>query len=321
MKYCCHALLLMLAFLSIPRLATSRSSITTFSCAGSVICLLDSSEAAAANLIPDAYTREHTSFDRAIRLDNPDATEGDYLGAAAKNVRSWPAAEQTELRKAFAAIDSFAKATGLNLHLPDTVKMIKTMGGEEFGAEGYTRENRIMLNTGVLPIGPYLLAHELWHVISRANETVRNRAYAAFHFKPCNNIAYKPALDNKVITNPDCPYVMHYITLEKDGRPQDMTLILYSKNGYKPGATMPYYVNIGLLALTGDDAHKKPLITEGKPVIYELMETPDFFKQIGTNTQYVLHVEEVTAEHFAALITGGKMPQMEYVERVREALR
>jgi hypothetical protein len=35
----------------------------------------------------------------------------------------------------------------------------------------------------------------------------------------------------------------------------------------------------------------------------------------------VLHVEEVTAEHFAALITGGKMPQMEYVERVREALR
>ena len=320
MKYRFHALLLLLALLIHPQPASSRSSLT-FSCAGSVISLLDSADAAAISIRPDAYTREHTSFDRSIRFDKPDGlTEADYLQAAAKNVRTWPAAEQAQLRKAFAAIDSFAKASGLKLHLPDTVKMIKSTAGEEFGAEGYTRENRIMLNTGAQPISTHLVAHELWHVISRANAAVRTHAYAAFHFKPCNNIVYKPALNDQVITNPDCPYLLHYISVEIEGKQQDVTIALYSKTGYQPGYTIDKYVNIGLLALSGDDTHKKPLIKDGKPVIYELTETPDFLKKVGMNTDYILHVEEITAEHFAALVTGKQLPQMEYVNGVKKAL-
>jgi hypothetical protein len=285
----------------------------TFACAGSTIALLDSTEAAIVSARPDTYTREHTSFDLAVRLNKApgEATEAEYLQAAAANVRSWSAEEQAALRREFAAIEAAATANGLNLHLPDTVKMIRTTAAEEFGAEGYTRENRIMLNTSVQPISTHLVAHELWHVISRGNAALRNRAYAAFHFKPCNNIVYKPAFDNQVVTNPDCPFLAHYVTLEKDGRQQDMALIFYMKG---------QGLALGLLALTGDDRHKEPLLKDGKAVVYELDDVPDLVKKVGKNTDYMLHVEEIAAEHFAALMTGKQFPEMDYVAAVKSAL-
>lgn len=301
-------------------LNASAKSIT-FSCAGKVIALLDSTEAAIISQKPDAYTNEHSPFDLSIRLNRAEGIkEKDYLSASAKNVRNWPVEEQEQLKAAFASIDLFVKTTGLQLHLPDTVKMIKTTAAEEFGAEGFTRENRIMLNTNAQPISLHLIAHELWHVISRMNPALRNSAYSVFHFKPCNNIVYKPAMSNRVITNPDCPYLMNYITVTVEGQKKDVALMLYSKNDFQSGYGLDQYAAIGLLALTGDDEHKMPLLKDGKAVVYELTEPTDFLSQIGANTQYVLHVEEITAEHFAALIADEKLPQMDYVTGVRAAL-
>ncbi len=312
--------LLLLPALCIGLPAAART-LASFRCAGATIVLLDSTEAATLNSRSDAYTRSHTAFDRAIRLNKAaGTTESDYLQAAARSVRSWPADEQAQLRRAFASIDSFARSSGIPLHFPDTVKMIKTSAAEEFGAEGYTRDNRIMLRTEAQPVSTHLLAHELWHVISRHDAKLRDRAYAAFQFKPCNNIDYKPALKNKVITNPDCPDLRHYVTIEQDGRAYDVALMLYSGKDYQPGYGMEQYARIGLLALTGDDAHKQPLLQDGAPVIFELTDAPDFMKKVGMNTPYLLHVEEITAEHFAALVTGKELPQMEFVESLKGAL-
>ncbi len=303
-------------------IAPAWSKQITFPCAGSTIVLMDSASAANINVQADAYTRELTPFDLAIRFDKtPDKlSQRDYLHKAAVDARNWPADEQAQLRLAFGRIDSFAKASGVRLHMPDTVKMIKTSGGEEFGAEGYTRGNRIMLNTAAQPIGLHLVAHELWHVISRGDEKVRNDAYAVFHFKPCNNIVYKPAMHNHVITNPDCPYLQHYVHIDKDGAGSDVAPVLYTKEDYHPGFVAMQSASIGLLALTGDDAHKQPLMKDGEPVIYEIETSPDFMKQIGMNTQYLLHIEEIAAEHFAALVGGMKLRQMEYVEGMKAAL-
>ena len=294
-----------------------------FPFAGSVVVLLDSAQSAALNSRPDAYTAEHTLFDLSIRFNRAaNLTEKDYLSAAARDARDWPEDEQQQLKEAFDAIAVSIKKNGLRMKIPDTVMMAKTTAAEEFGAEGWTRGNRIMLNTKAEPISVHLIAHELWHVISRADKAGRDAAYSVFHFRPCNNIVYKPALHDQVITNPDCPFLMHCITLKmKDGRSQDAALILYSKKKFEPGHDMSYYLSFGLLELTGDDQHKKPLLKNGAPVIHELPEVPDLFAQVGMNTQYLLHIEEVTAEHFAALIGSEKMKQMEYVDGLRRALQ
>jgi hypothetical protein len=129
-------------------------------------------------------------------------------------------------------------------------------------------------------------------------------------------------MHNRVITNPDCPVIEHYITLKgTDGTPKDAALMLYSKMDFKPGKTdLGAYAAVGLLALTGDDTHKTPLLKDGKPVILELETEPDFFAQAGTNTEYVLHIEEISAEHFAALMADEPLPQMRYVEGMKKLL-
>ena len=302
--------------------ALSKAATIYFTAAGITVAMLDSSAAVPQVSRPDEYNKEHIPFDLSIRFDKKDGlTEQDYLSRAANDVHNWPGEEQQQIRDAFAGIDKYAVANKITLHLPDTVMLIKTTGKVEFGAEGWTRRNLIMLNTGAMPISLHLMAHELFHVLSRNDKATRDAAYAVFHFKPCNNIIYKPAMHNKVITNPDCPFLMHYITLTIKDHQQDAVLVLYSKNDYTPGASMGEYINIGLLALTGDDQHKAPLIKDGEPVIYELGEVPDLYKKIGKNTQYVLHVEEISAEHFASLMAGKQVKQPEYVEGMAKALK
>ncbi len=312
-----------LAFLLTLCCAANLSARTTYFPFGkTTIALLDSAEAAAVSKQPDAYTAEHTPFDLAVRLGGEGFKERDYLAASAKNVRNWPQKEATAIRAAFAEIHKKAEADHLALHVPDTVKFIKTTAAEEFGAEGWTRGNRIMLHTEAQPISTHLVAHELWHVISRYNADLRNEAYAVFGFKPCNNVVYKPAMHNRIITNPDCPFIAHYITIkDKNGTKHDGALMFYSKADFKPGHNfMQDYADIGLLEITGDDGHKTPLLKDGEPVVLELETMPDLFAQVGKNTEYLLHIEEVAAEHFSALMTGKKLSQMQYVEGVRKVL-
>lgn len=313
-----RCLSLALAFL-IPCTSKAQSG-TSFRFGNCTVILPDSSTAAALNLPSDAYTKLLTPFDLSIRMNQPVATELDYLNTAASGVHSWTAAEQELIQKTFDTMSLQLTASKLKLPLPDTLYLIRSDTKEEFGAEGYTRANRIMLNTNVLPVSGHLVAHELFHVLSRLHKTWRDSVYAVFHFVRCNNIDYKPLVP-RAITNPDCPYLMNYIRVTIDGKPQDVTLLLYAQSDYTPGKTINDYAQLGLLALSGKDKKKKLLLKEGQPVIYSLEQVPDFFRQVGNNSAYILHIEELSAEHFAALVNGDTMKQPEYLEGMKLVLQ
>lgn len=293
-----------------------------FNCAGSLIRVVDSAEAAVLNLQSDNYTRSLTDFDLAVRLNRANGgTEADYLQLSAKSVESWNGDEEELLKAAFDAIEAVSKKQSVSLHLPDTVILIRTNASEEFHADGWTRRNRIMLNMHVTGVTTALVAHELWHVISRLNPEVRDRAYSVFHFVPCNNVDYKTPFKNQVITNPDCPEIRHYIRVDQNGIETDMALMIRAASGFQPNGSLGDYVDMVLVTLDGDDNNKHVRMKNGKPVFENPYQLPDFFKQVGQNTEYMLHVEEITAEHFAALMTGRKVRQPEYITALQNALK
>ncbi len=295
---------------------------TSFPFAGSVVELLDSTEAAALNGASDAYTKALTPFDLSIRLSMPTgAAEADYLHRAATAVHDWPVVEAADLETAFKAVETYIVSQKLQLSLPRIIQMIKTDGSEEFEAEGYTRDARIMLNTGAQPLSAHLVAHELFHVISRASPALRDRAYAAFGFKPCNPIDVNAAVDGRGITNPDCPVVEHSVSVPDGKVLRQYALVLYSKVAYKAGGTLGDYAAIGLLELSGIGTTKTALMEDGKAVVREFEEVPALFSVIGTNTQYLLHPEEISAEHFAMLVVGEKVREPKYSDRVKAALK
>jgi hypothetical protein len=294
-----------------------------FAFAGSTVELLDSASAATENAKADAYTKALTPFDLQIRLGIANgATEKDYLARSASQARNWPEDEQQQLKKSFAEIEAFLKANNIKLNLPATIQLIKTAGKEEFEAEGYTRGNRIVLYTNERQqITTHLVAHELFHVYSRFNERKRDEIYKIFGFKKCNRINTSIAMKNKVITNPDCPFIEHYITLNVDGKPADMVLQLYSKKDYNENFTLGDYMNLGLLQVEGNAEQKKPVIKNGSGVVYELEQVPDLFKHIGSNTSYILHPEEISAEHFAMWVINQQVPQPEFFEKLKAVLK
>jgi hypothetical protein len=294
-----------------------------FPFAGSTVELLDSADAATENIKSDVYTKALTPFDLQIRLGIlQGATEKDYLARAANQARNWPEDEQEQLKKSFMEIEAFLKANNIKLRLPATIQLIKTAGKEEFGAEGYTRGNRIILCTGPQQqISAHLVAHELFHVYSRFNEKKRDEIYTIFGFKKCNRINTAAALNNRMITNPDCPFIEHYITLDMERKPVDMVLQLYSKKDYSERYTFGDYINLGLLQVEGNAGQKKPVIKDGKGVRYEVDQVPDLFRQISTNTSYILHPEEISAEHFAMWVISQKVPQPEFFEKLKAVLK
>ena len=304
-------------------LATVASGRTThFPFQGIVVELLDSAHAATVNSQSDSYTRELSPFDLQIRLHRVEGLqESNYLHLAALSVRNWPGTEEDSLKKAFAAIGAYCNKNNIRLKLPDTLQLIKTTGAEEFGAEGYTRTNRIMLNTAAQRISTHLVAHELFHVFSRYNAIRRDALYLVFGFKPCNNISYKAALSGLAITNPDCPFIMHYVTVQKDAHSIDAALVLYSKYGFKPESAFGDYINIGLLVLTGGDAQKQPALANGKGIVYDLEEVNDLKWQTGSNTPYLLHPEEIAAEHFAMLICSEPVPERAFLDKMKISLQ
>jgi hypothetical protein len=302
-------------------LGFSAAGKTSLRFAGSKVELLDSVEAAELNSRSDAYTSALTPFDLTIRLNKPGATEGDYLRRAAIAVHDWPASEVADLKRVLSLVEGSIVLKRLKLHLPSVIQIIKTDGSEEFGAEGYTRGARIMRNTGAGPASVHLVAHELFHVVSRANPALRDRVYAVFGFKPCEPISLDAATMGRSITNPDCPVVEHYIELPYNDQLVPFALVLYSNKDYQPEASLGEYVALGLVALNGTGRTKSTVITDEHFVFHDLNKMPAFFQKVGTNTQYLLHPEEISAEHFAMLVAGEEVREKIYIERVKAALR
>ncbi len=81
------------------------------------------------------------------------------------------------------------------------------------------------------------------------------------------------------------------------------------------------YADVGLMELTGDEKNLVPVMKDGMAVVHNLQDVPDLFTKIGTNTQYILHPEEIAAEHFAMLIAGGKVNEMKFIDGVKAALK
>lgn len=282
------------------------------------VAIADSADGARFLSQDDAYLSHLSTFDMHGRfMDKKSHTVQEYLQYAAANTRNCEVQDQETVKKSFGAIADFIKNNKLQLHLPDTIWFIRSTCAEEFGASGYTRRNGIVIKTGE-GISTGLVAHELFHVMTRNDPKLADELYQNIGFKKCNDIKIAPFMDGLNITNPDCPYYRHYITVGD----KEYILVFYSKKPYNGGTVFESKdLDIKLMQLTGDDTHKKPAIKDGMPVLYSLDENPGIMQQIGVNTNYILHPEEICAEHFAALVTNKQVPQPEFLEKMKAKLK
>ena len=276
----------------------------------------------------DDYIQRLSQFDRSAKMkSDKEITEEEFLKHLSSNVIAWDESEQQLLDSIFTSVkvelDTYASL------FPEKIYLIKTTGEEEGGAE-YTRSNGIVFAQNTLTAEPdmlkRILCHELFHVLTRKNPQLQEKLFAMIGFYPCNEIIFPDELINRKITNPDAPKNNHWIELDVNGKKIKTIPILFStieKYDTQLGGEFFEYMDLQFLELeTGDDSTTlKAKTLDGSAKFVDMSQATGFFEQIGYNTNYILHPEEILAENFAMLILQpSEIPSPELIDSMRKVL-
>ena len=148
----------------------------------------------------DQYTNSWNQFDINARLQSLNGRKSQLLTLAMESTREWGDADRSKLNKAFMAVEAAIKKQKLKLPFPSEVILLKTSMAEEGGAAAYTRENWIAIGEQVLEKASdndlaRLIAHELFHLLTRADVAFKKKVYSVIGF----NVLDRPIVLNCVL--------------------------------------------------------------------------------------------------------------------------
>lgn len=272
----------------------------------------------------DDYTRNWNQFDIDVRLQKPQGRKSELLQFAMDQTLNWSDKDKERISKAMKALDTEIKKQKYNLTFPKEIIFVKTTQKEEGSAQAYTRMNWIAIGEEALQSTSdedlkYLVAHELFHLLTRQSIDFKKDMYQLIGFTVIEKeILFPSDLAEKRISNPDISRYDSYGTFTIGGQKQYCTMVIYTDKPYE-GNTLVDYLKIGLVPLNGDFI---PIQKAGKTLIYTLDEAEDFYTQVGKNTSYVIHPEEIMADNFAYTLIGKKdLPNPELIQGVQKILK
>jgi hypothetical protein len=297
----------------------ARSDLALTSQAGGVACLakktlserLEFASADRAGKIlgrTDDWARQLSAFDRGARMRTlePTTTQS-FLAFVSGAGLGWTPAEQAYWTALANRLSD--AATGLNPRMPH-VFMVKTTGLDEFGA-AYTRNQSIMLPQGRLDIAGddrrdfFLLAHELFHILSRENLSQRHALYALLGFERFAKFEYPAELEDRRLSNPDAYGYDHALAVQTPDGPRDVVPVIQSGLSLEGVLQLPPPAIFGAL-----DIVLLPVDTGTGAVLYdgsgELIRygfgNTNWVPQMLRNSTYIIHPEELLADNFALLM-------------------
>lgn len=283
---------------------------------------VDAAEARKLLQIEDATTHQWSRFDYESRLGRNGATKQELIEFITEQALDWTDEDKQKLQEAASELNALINEQQLNLPLPKEVKILKTTLKEEGGAGGYTRKDYIVLESNIANYRSatmkHLLAHELFHILTRNHPAFREKLYQCIGFKISpKEFEYPADLMDLRITNPDVNRFDSYATFSIKGEKKDCGMVIYASSPYKGGVFFNY-LTLKLVPIKDGKAEQK----DGKTVTYSIEEAEDFFEKIGKNTGYVIDPEEALADNFAdILVNRTEVPNPEVQERIRKALK
>ncbi len=273
----------------------------------------------------DDFVARLSPFDRAARMKTDrDVAEPEFLEFAGAAALDWDEREVHAIEAAANAIRP--RIMELGLPLPSQVILVKTTGSEE-GNAAYTRGNAVILPRRKMTASDAelrkLLAHELFHVASRTSPALAKALYAAIGFYYCGEAPYPADLAPRKLTNPDAPRNDYCIRLTLEGKEVAATPILFARSErYDPagGGEFFEYMQLGMLVDSSAPRDARRSASSTLRVV-GLQQLSGFFEQVGANTEYIIHPEEILADNFALLVLDTpSVPSPAVLQRIRSVL-
>ena len=268
-----------------------------------------------------------SGIDRQLRLrSNRTVSEESYLEYVCDQVVDWTPAEIEQLTAVLGGIRK--KLEPIKKAWPERIRLIKTTGREENGA-AYCREATIVLPQSVLKRDAKalerLLLHELFHIISNHTPELRNQLYQVVGFTACAEIALPDELKSRKITNPDAPAINCIMKLSNGDHPIVVTPVLLSRRAsYENIESRSLFSELLfrlMVVQQKDGIWQAALTDDGRARLLDPTSQRSFREQIGRNTKYVVHPEEILADNFVHLVLKSTdLPDMWIIDEMRKQL-
>ncbi|WP_300792538.1 hypothetical protein [uncultured Bacteroides sp.] len=273
----------------------------------------------------DNFTNKLNSFDINLRLGKNDGRKSELLRLAMNETLNWGEDEKKKITDAFKSLQTKIDKQKLKINYPQEVILVKTSMKEEMNVAAYTRKNWIALgekyiNESTKEELEYLLAHEMFHLLTRSDKDFKKSVYSVIGFNVADRELFFPIdIIEKRISSPDIELYDSYAEFTINGKKQKCSMIIYSQIPFSPEKTLSDYLSVGLIPLNDDLI---PIQNDGKTIIYDIEQAEDFYNKIGRNTKYIINPEEILADNFAYLLIQKKdLPNPEIPEKIAAILK
>jgi creatinine amidohydrolase/Fe(II)-dependent formamide hydrolase-like protein len=270
----------------------------------------------------DEWARQLSAFERGVRMRTTEPTNiRDFLDFISGAADAWTDDEQRYWQS---LIDQLSEAMeGMNVNIPDAW-MVKSTGLEEFNAV-YVRNQSIIFPRGRIDIAGdvprdfFLLAHEVFHLLSLENPSRRDELYTLLGLRQFPGLEYPVELEGRRLSNPIYGSRYEYaLRVQTDSGPVYVTPVyqaavpLEEFIAISEGGLRVVFEAVDFVLLPVDTGTRAVLRDDsGKPVVYTFEDT-DWIEQMQRNSSYIIHPDEQMAENFALLMEwrrSGSVPE------------
>ena len=290
----------------------------------STIAFASFSEAWATLSARDAFVEAASPFDRSVRMqsDRP-ISEMEFRRFLGAQARAWSPSETARLMPVLR--DVAADLRDLAVPLPPRILLVKTSDQLD-NAMPHTRGAAVMLSEAILTTAEpsmlrLVLVHEIFHLLSRHNPDLRERLYSLAGFRRCEGLSIPEALRSRAITNPDAPWISHFVEVEHRGaRIAVVPLTVSLDRFYGAGDTRgpQGHLNIRLLQVDVRGGQCRPAASAA---LLLPTEVSAFAEAVGEDISRISHPEEMLAGNFVHAVLGtAGLPDPRLPTRIRALL-
>ena len=255
----------------------------------------------------------------------PPASREAFRAWQAANVIEWPEHEEQRWRH---ALDAMAPAlNALNLPLPRQILLVNTTGRESADTP-HTRGYAIAIPSASFDAQGFsdveVLAHELYHVVSRHAPDLATRLYGLIGFEPAAELEWPAEWLPLRIADADAPHHRHLMRVDAGGEAASvMPVVVASHAPLQPGEVITAVMELRLLRVVRGNPGEptRAMRRDGEVLWHESQALPDFADKLGQNTDYTIHPEEAMADNFMFLVSGRRVPNPALIGRIKALLQ
>jgi len=247
------------------------------------------------------YFNNFVQNDLDYRLNKKDATLEEFLEFAKEQILEFTDKDKELIEKTIASLEEICNKNGYTIPKHKPIVFIKTTMLEECDAGAYTHGTQIYIGNDLLNYddididiyAKYILAHEIFHTLTRSNPEFRADMYSLIHFKVQENDFELPeSVKEYIITNPDVEHHNSYATFNITGKEIDCYMAFISTQHFEKEGDIFF-------------DYSKPVLVpiDGSNIYYEIEEASNFYEILGNNTGYNIDPEEVLAGNFGILFS------------------